>query len=299
MVLEFVLSGLCALVRDECTLQKAGKLNVILMKGHVNHTPRLVIETQYTLAPDHPTAVIDTPDGKQYLVWDLTGHRLDIPAAPAIGIWEGRREAKSATEWKSAVPNYNSKATVDPPDDFSWIPELAKACNVDPAATPIHPDARKADVLPSFANARLMTLNIADSATNQTDWIEAIIDDDPSKPPRIFEFQPNYKQVLGERVKFTMTLPMATQTRLELYSYKDNRVTETITVLAGPGGRVPLQITNLPAEHVAYSGGQALAHFTSYFELLATNPGTCKAPTEQPLISVQPVKCTVCSVCGQ
>src|SRR5262245_59108016 len=100
MVLEIVLSGLCALVRDECTLQKAQNLNVVLMK-HGGHVPRLVIESKYTVAPDHPTQVIETPDGKQYLVWDLTGYRLNIPEAPPIGIWEGFREAKSATEWKN------------------------------------------------------------------------------------------------------------------------------------------------------------------------------------------------------
>jgi len=306
MILEIVITGLSAFVRDTCEVDKSKTLNVLMLKGHagMEHKPRLLIEAKYVdptkVTKDWPTEVVSLADGTQMLVWDLEGSIVNIPKAPAIGIYEGHRKAKTKRGWDSDVADFGSHPKDNAPQDVSWIPDIDRVCRRDPGTIGIDKDAFDATKIPAYATARMMTLKVTDSASNEDNWLEAGIDvDDPHAKTQVFKFNDDYSQLLADSARLQMTIKKVDRVEVKLIDLttKEER---TITVRMAGGETVPISISNLPNQHIPYSPGDPIDHFSAYFELIKnpTNKVDCSVPAEPVGIHVQPVKCTLCITCG-
>ena len=310
MVVEILVSGLCAFVRDTCAAGKTKGVSVVMLKGDMPHHPRLVVNAHDVLKPaDNDSGevvngrqlaeVVDLPDGEEYFVWDLTGCRLEIVQAPSIEIWEGKRNPKSSK------PDDRPHAGEDPPDDFSWAPNDQDSCSTTPRETPVDPDALNDDVLPSYADARLMKLKVAPNTPATSNWLETQILGELSKEPE-YEYGNNSKPVLADRARLTLGMPSGTAV-LRLVPYdKANPVREihlTQLAVTGPGSdRVRVTISNLP--NVREVPKASVDHFADYWKLLPTaNMKNCSVPVDKAMKTdpgkhVYPVKCTICQACG-
>jgi hypothetical protein len=302
MVLEILVSGLCAFVKESCALGNAKAMNIVMLKGHEQHSPRLVIESHWVKAPDAGDSqavkdgrilqeVVDLPDGKQFFVWDLTGCRFEVVGAPSIGIFEGSRDASSTR------PNEEQHAKKNLPDDFSWIPELHKTCGVPVREALAHPDTLDDTKLPSSANARMMRLTVDPTATAKDSWLDAEFNqfNQKIKDQSVYEFDTKpYRQVLADRGRLTLQLTHL-PIRLRLVAYKDGSVREI--QLEPPIGvsQVSMTLSNLPKSREEYNG--EIKHFEAYQDILAKPLTTCAVPKEEEQ-HIQPVKCPICAECG-
>jgi len=276
-----------------------------MLKGHVSHSPRLVIDASDVKPPDVTDSqevkngrilddALDLPDGHQYFVWDLTGCKFEIVGAPSIGIVEGGRNANSSK------PTEDPHGKMDQPDDFSWIPEIHKTCGVPPVEATANPVFLDEKQLPSTANARMMKLVVDPSATAKNNWLEAQIGGTISQQP-VFDFGANgYKQVLADKARLTMQfaqLPI----KLRLTRYKDG-FTREILLQPRPGGtQISISLSNMPNTREGYD--PEIKHFSAYQDVLLKPLNTCKLPKEQSAVGapshhLAPVKCTLCSSCG-
>ncbi len=303
MVLELMISGLCAFARESCKVDNAQAVHVLMLKGHTDHLPRLVVPAKFVkaipklsspaiVAARSPDEVVDLADGTQSFIWNLSGHRLEFVDPPAaIGIWEGRRDP--ATQ----EPDYGAHPPRDGPEDFSWVPELHKACNVSWDKAKAKTETLDQDKLPSYALARLMRLAVTPSAANKGNWLEAGIDERWQKA--VFGFSANYKQVMADRAKLTMRFADGKPLVIRLVPYATG-VTREIHLTPPPmTSTVRASLSNLPTLHEEYVKGDELTHFNAFFELLQPDAAQkCEAPAENKGISAGPAKCTICSVCG-
>ena len=307
MVIEILISGLCAFVKDTCAAGKTKAVSVVMLKGNADHHPRLVVDARDVKPPGdkdspdvmnarHLADVIDLPDGRQFFVWDLTGCRLEIVDAPSIEIWEGRRDPASVR------PDTRAHALKDPPDDFSWAPDLHAACSTSPAAAPPDPDASNDSVLPAYAVARLTKLNVAPNSPTTSNWLEGQFLMDVGSEP-VFTLGASDKQVLADRARLTMQIPTS-EIRLRLVPYDANGAAREIVLrqLAAGIDRVSVSLSNLPS--VQEPKTMSIEHFSAYWDLLPANARkNCIVPKEEEsqagsLHHVYPVKCTICRVCG-
>ena len=308
MVVEILITGLCAFVRESCAMGNAKAMHVVMLKGRESHAPRLLIDSDNVQPPAAGDSqevkngrvleeVFDLPDGNQYFMWDLTGVRFEIVGAPAIGIVEGGRDASSSK------PNDDPHGKKDQPDDFSWVPELHKTCGVtvDRAkAKPVFLDDTK---LAPEAVARMMKLDVEPTATAKKNWLEAEYHITMDNQPVFVFGATGYKQVLADGAKLTMEIT-SLPVRLRLVGYKDGFTREIIlkAPTSGPGSKlIKIALSNMPRTQEA--ADPEIKHFVAYKDLLLKDPGTCVLPKEegsqdQRAHHVSPVKCTICSSCG-
>jgi hypothetical protein len=292
---EFVFSGLVAMARKSCAADpsKEQTLHILMMKGEqsgrMKHQPRLVVESKYAGPYNDPLEIIDV-GGTQYLIWDLTGYRVEIDRPqPQIGIVEGRRK-----------PINQQPATDPEAEDFSWVPELHKACGVKPEDLVFKDDVHKTDVLPDYAVARFADLKIV-KAPNPVgaNLLKAVHDNEWKNKPFKFE-KKNYVQSLAERTSLTMQLTL--NKNEEYFTFKlvpivQGLKQQEVRVRPTPlGSDIVLSITNFPAKQEKFDG--TVYHFKHYTDLLK-NPGNykCEVPKREGS-GAAPIKCTLCGSCG-
>jgi hypothetical protein len=292
MTLEVVFSGLVALVREQCTVHPTNpsKLHILMMKGEgsggMKHQPRLIVESTYAGPTNEASEIIDVGNGTAYLVWDLTGYRVDLDQVPpSIGVLEGRRG-----------PNSRTPASGDQ-EDLSWVPDLHRACGVDAADLKIKADAFKQDTLPSYVTARFADLSIIKTnSPNAENALRALHDHGWSN--KSFDFPgKSYNQSLADRVSLTMKLKYTNYLTLKLTPL-DGRLPAREVHLRPPqvGQRaVVVSVTNLPSMQEV--PGDTVDHFRYYFDLAQDSTANCVIPKRGGL-GAAPVKCTLCGSCG-
>lgn len=298
MTFEMTISGLCAFVRKSCKLKDAKALHV-LMLNHRTHEPKLLVNGLYVepIAKDEdpavysPDDVLDAPDGEQLFIWNLRGYRVDFATPFAVGIREGARDGHVKR------PDASSGAVKNRPEDFSWVPELHRATGVPLTKALADPDALKEDMPPGYVSSRLMTLGVNPTDKNTDNWVEAVVD--PDSLDRVFTFEnTGYEQALADRVRLTVKSDEAPQ--LLLHSYARGMVTKTIRLRQLPlEPKVAVSVSNLPSHLESFMKGDSLEHFMAFYDILLDDPAQKRRPPhEYAGMSVQPVKCTLCSVCG-
>lgn len=301
IILDMTISGLCAFVKEvknggTCYKDPTLFAHIFMMKGfmmhngrevEVPHTPRLLVESRYS-AKNKCTEIIALPNGRQVLVWDLTGYRLELPDVP-IGIWKDRRRNE-----QQLLPD-DGRHPDAPDDSFTWVPELHRACEVEPSELTFKPHVFEDDKLFGDALARIKAIRVTD--TPDDGWLDAEIDD--AWKSSVFTFNDKYKQVLSDRARLRMNLDGQSVT-LKLVPYDANKTAIDIT-LRPPADDdvVRIFLSNLPTEQEAHLPNEPLEHFRSYFHLIYENDKTkCAVPSYISTKAAEPVKCTLCSTCG-
>ena len=96
-------------------------IHAIMMRDpDMEHAPRLIVDAQDAAAPNNPSEILAVPNGKQYLVWDLSGYRIELPdPPPAIRINESPLGEPYPKDRKDS-------------ENFSWVASLDKSCKAKP-----------------------------------------------------------------------------------------------------------------------------------------------------------------------
>lgn len=307
MVLEILISGLCAFVRESCALTEAKGMHV-LMLNDTAHDPRLVVDARFVelLAPADdramysPNETIDLADGSQLFVWNLRGYRLDFEGSPKIEVREGSRTLDNVTnEYTKKKPDYGSGAVQNTPNDFSWVPEIHRACGVSPEKAKADPRAMDESMPPGYVAARLERLEVAKTGSGAGSFLDASVDD--VWKDRVFMFgELDYQQVLADRVRLSLKFG-SSPTTLELYSYAQGKVEKKIVLRPPPlQDTARVSVSNLPALRSTYKAGDELHHFMALYDLLEPNADQkCGVPEEGTGSSSIPVKCAFGCLCGE
>jgi hypothetical protein len=288
---EFVFSGLVAMARKSCAAdpKKEQTLHILMMKGeqtgNMKHRPRLVVEGRYAGPVNEPSEIIDVGD-KQYFIWNLEGYRVELEAPPPqIGIVEGRRKPTSK------YPGSNPE-----PDDFSWVPELNKACGVKPEDLKFKDDVHDTTVLPDYAVARFVDLKIVKAPQPYgANLLKSVHESEWKSKPFTFD-KKNYMQSLAERASLMMKLKNTNPLKLKLVPLVEGLVPKEIQVRPTQlGSSIRVAITNFPAMQEDFDGH--VHHFKYFFDLLKPGTYDCAVPWRDKS-GAAPVKCTLCGSCG-
>jgi len=321
MVLEFIISGLVAFVKDKCAVNDAQKMHIVLVNGEMEpHKAKLKIPFD-SLAEDRVSAPPDDketlPGNKSLWVWYLDNEQIKLHKPPDIRIYEGHR-SKNGDDYVETKPNK------DEPDDFSWAPEIHRACGIPiEQANPrpevkdegklTYKDNRDKDV--QFAVARFAELKIEKTDSKpgrRKNQLSAVIDElSEMKEPKVFKFaKSNYKQAVADKARLSMKLNPSASGSIEIKLVDLMKLKERTIYLKKKNASVVVE--NEPTEKQTASSPAKLAHFHEYLKLLKDSASiNCPVPEEEEALeepgesgkrgvvtSGYPVKCTICVECG-
>jgi hypothetical protein len=308
---DLFFSGLIAFVSNQCpyadaSMQPPGQEYVIFLEDADGdeHKAELGVFARY--APESVTIggkeykrsmpTRGRKIGKEdYLIWSLEDRVIGFQGVTAsVRLGAGMR-TPGDKNWKYERPQNGDDAS-----HFSWIPELHRACPGKKA------DLKLSKLLkspPFWVRAATML----DTNWSAASMLTASFDSDPNDPvtQSVYDFGADYHQVLADEVKLTFNLERQNDAIVILLTKfgDDNDVlTIPIRVLKktkdDPEPDAVVDLTNLPPDT---SAGMGVSHFPHFYDRLFGwyNGGKCPLPKKEEMIEgVQPVKCTVCSVCG-
>jgi hypothetical protein len=339
MVLEILISGLVAFVRESCKVTDKSKIQIVMVKGEHDtddkrHKPRLIADVLDVQPPDDgdllPDEIIEIEES-QWAVWSLENYQIEIMKAPKIQIVEGKRSKVNGKDEYARKTPKKKGAKQDPRDDFSWAPEMGRACDL-----PKKHVAPKAEVSTDgelgygaddkrvvFAVARFRSLYLEPYTNSGASRLEPVIK--KSEEQKVFAFgRYPYSQVLADSAKLAMTLPDADPPIITICLVKldpntpnpsDDGACEKKIRLKPRKGKdtVSISVSNLPnlrPEDPDPNKLEEVMHFRDYVRLfdLPVN-AVCETPKEvkttkaSPAMDeqdkgVHPVKCVICADCG-
>jgi hypothetical protein len=287
--LDIELTGLITLVRENCKMGKTTAIHAIMMRDpDMEHGPRLLVDAEDAQPPNDPTEILAVPGGKQYLVWDLTGYRIELPTPPAISINESPLGPKPDSPKDRAAS-----------ENFSWIATLDGSCKAKGKDQDVDKGAVREKELPDYASARLMRIPVTEAAKAKGVLNARFDVEDDADLPRegLYEFNADYVQALADGASIRMKLTVPAPWVIKLVPFDKHK--ETIEIRLQQAD-LTITLSNLPAHQQTYNAEKdRLNHFKRFEKLLPEGQrANCMAPIRKPESGAAPVKCTLCSSCG-